>query len=162
MVDCWYVWINGMAICYGLVPDYLANQILDRFQAKFKEVGYTRFKNGLPNVLVPITCPPQITHEDGSPWNKFQEYLNGGATPAWSNFYIQALYQMGRRQEADAIFWPLVDSYGKGRFNGGRAYQRDGAETDPIKADKSEWWYWDGRPHHAEGYLTDMLSLIHI
>ena len=156
VVDCWYVWINGMAICYGLVPDDLANQILDRFQAKFKEVGYVRFKNGLPNVLVPITCPPQITHEDGSPWNKFQEYLNGGATPAWSNFYIQALYQMGRRQEADAIFWPLVDSYGKGRFNGGRAYQRDGAETDPIKADKSEWWYWDGRPHHAEGYLTDM------
>jgi len=63
---------------------------------------------------------------------------------------------MGRRQEADAIFWPLVDSYGKGRFNGGRAYLRDGAETDPCKADKSEWWYWDGRPHRAEGYLVDM------
>lgn len=156
VVDCWYVWINGMAICYGLVPDELANPILDRFQAKFKEVGYTNFKNGLPNVLVTIPCPPQIKHEDGSPWNKFQEYLNGGATPAWSNFYIQALYQMGRRTEADAIFWPLVDSYGKGRFNGGRAYLRDGAESDPCKADKSEWWYWDGRPHRAEGYLVDM------
>jgi hypothetical protein len=156
VVDCWYVWINGMAICYGLVPEELANQILNKFQAKFKEVGYTNFKNGLPNVLVTIPCPPQIKHEDGSPWNKFQEYLNGGATPAWSNFYIQALYQMGRRAEADAIFWPLVDSYGKGRFNGGRAYLRDGTETDPCKADKSEWWYWDGRPHHAEGYLVDM------
>ena len=113
-----------MAICYGLVSDDLANQILDRFQARFKEVGYTLFKNGLPNVLEPIPCPPQIRHEDGSPWNKFQEYLNGGATPAWSNFYIQALYQMGRRSEADAIFWPLVESYGKGRFNGGSAYRR--------------------------------------
>ena len=156
VVDCWYVWINGMAICYGLVPDDLANQILDRFQAKFKEVGYTNFKNGLPNVLVTIPCPPQIKHEDGSPWNKFQEYLNGGATPAWSNFYIQALYQMGRRQEADAMFWPLVESYGQGRFNGGRSYLRDGTETDPIKADKAEWWWWDGRPQHAEGYLVDM------
>ena len=25
-----------------------------------------------------------------------------------------------------------------------------------MKADKAEWWYWDGRPQHAEGYLTDM------
>ena len=78
VVDCWYVWINGMAICYGLVPDSLANQILDRFQAKFKEVGYSRFQNGLPNVLVPIPCPPQITRPDGSPHNDFQQYLNGG------------------------------------------------------------------------------------
>ena len=156
MVDAWYVWINGMAICYGLIPDDQANQILDRFQAKLRAVGYTRFENGLPNVLEPIPCPPQIRRPDGSPCNTFQQYLNGGATPAWSNFYIQALYQLGRRQEADAIFWPLVASYGKGRFNGGRSYRRDGAKTDPMKANKAEWWYWDGRPQHAEGYLTDM------
>ncbi|MEI6078710.1 MAG: hypothetical protein WCS94_24250, partial [Verrucomicrobiota bacterium] len=54
------------------------------------------------------------------------------------------------------MFWPLVNSYSQGRLNGGRANLRDGKETDPIKADKAEWWYWDGRPHQAEGYLVDM------
>lgn len=157
IIDSWYVWVNGMAICYGVVEGELANQILDRFQAKFKEVGYTRFENGLPNVLEPIPCPPQVTREDGSPHNSFQQYLNGGACPAWSGFFIQALYQTGRKAEADAMFWPLMQAYGKGRFNTGSAYRREGLpRVDSGKLENAEWWYWDGRPQTAEGYLVDM------
>ena len=46
--------VNGMAIAFGLVPDDLANQIMDRIMAKMREVGYTRFDLGLPWQLVPV------------------------------------------------------------------------------------------------------------
>src|SRR5205085_9623975 len=47
--DYWFVAINGVAITYGLVPEPLANSIVDRFEAKLKEVGYNRFDLGLPH-----------------------------------------------------------------------------------------------------------------
>ena len=91
------------AITYGLVDVELANQIMDRFQAKLKEVGYTRFDLGLPWSLVPIAKKDYSARattrlwggsekEDGS--DGFQYWCNGSALPL-SGFYIQALYQLG-------------------------------------------------------------------
>ena len=38
--DCYFLWANGIAISYGLVDKPQANAILDRLQAKIKEVGF--------------------------------------------------------------------------------------------------------------------------
>ncbi len=46
--DYWFTMVNGMAISLGLVPDDVANKIMDRIMAKMREVGYTRFDLGLP------------------------------------------------------------------------------------------------------------------
>ncbi|MFH1920405.1 MAG: hypothetical protein ABIP48_11035 [Planctomycetota bacterium] len=144
--DYWFTFINGLAITYGLVPDDLANQIMDRIQAKFKEVGYTRFELGLPWQLVPVhkndylpghkTLSPQ--KEDGS--DTFQIFVNGGAH-AQSYYYIQALYKLGRREEAEAILWPMMASYAACRFQNGL-----GGGGELTK--------WDGTPSGYEGFLS--------
>jgi hypothetical protein len=146
--DYWFVFVNGMAIDYGLVPDDVAHQILDRFQAKFKDVGYTRFDLGLPGNLVPIPqdeyAPPEALGaphtEDGS--DTFGIFENGGATACHAYFYIEALYRTGRRAEADRILWPVMKTFAMGGFNNGCG--RGG-----------EWKSWDGCPTGYEGLLAD-------
>ncbi len=52
--DYYFLWVNGIAINYGLVPMNQANAIMDRLLAKMKAVGYDRFDLGLPGNLIPI------------------------------------------------------------------------------------------------------------
>ena len=146
--DYWFPWLNGMAITFGLVPDALADQILDKFQAKFKEVGFNRFELGIPNCLIEIPRPPYVIP------NRFTEYLNGGATPCFAYWYVQALYQRGRRAEADAIVWPMLGSFDKMLFNGGLWRQRGG--------EGREWRDWDGKPGGGEGFLVDSYLFLNV
>jgi hypothetical protein len=136
-----------MAIAYGLVPEELAKSILDKFQMKLKDVNYTRFDLGLPGNLVPI---PKADYGIGAPGSSKQEdgrdgfgiFENGGATAAYAYFYIQALYQTGRRDDAEAILWPMLESYAKGKFQNG-------------VGNGGEWTRWDGSPSGFEGFLAD-------
>ena len=52
--DYCFLYVNGIAIHYGLVPTDQAEPIMDRLMAKMKEVGFNRFDLGLPGNLVPI------------------------------------------------------------------------------------------------------------
>ena len=145
--DYWFVFINGMAITYGLVPDDLANTIVDRIEAKLKEVGYTRFDLGLPGNLVPISKADYGKHTLGSPQkddgaDTFGVFENGGASACYAYFYIQALYQLGRRAEAERILWPMMRTFAQGGFQNGVGHA-------------SEWRRWDGRPPGYEGFLAD-------
>ena len=119
--DYYFLFVNGVAIVYGLVPPDKANRIMDRLLAKMKEVGYTHFEYGLPGNLVPVRREDYAHHilssgggvkEDGS--DGFQIYQNGGATASFAYFTLQALYQLGRREEADAILFPLLAGFEKG------------------------------------------------
>jgi hypothetical protein len=140
--DYWFPWVNGMAVTLGLVPDPQADQVLDQLQAKFKEVGFNRYDLGLPNCLVEIPKPDYVTED------RFQQYLNGGASPCFAYWHIRALYQRGRRAEADAILWPMVRSFDAMLFNGGVGL----GQRNP---DRQEWHRWDGRKSGGEGFLTD-------
>ena len=137
-----------MAITYGLVPTDRAQAILDRIGAKIKEVGYTRFDLGLPGNLVPVAkndyapkAPGSSQREDGR--DGFEVFENGGATAAYAYFYLQALYQNGRREEADRILFPMLKTYAAGGFQNG-------------VGKGGEWRRWDGRPSGYEGLLADM------
>lgn len=140
--DYWFPWINGLAIDNGLVPEPLARQILGRFQAKLKAMGFKRYNLGMPNCLEAIPKPYYVVP------NKFGQYLNGGVTPCFTYFYIQALYRVGMRREANAILAPLMQSFSKGLFNGGYCYRRG-------TPDNGEWHLWNGERYGAEGYLVD-------
>jgi hypothetical protein len=74
----------------------------------------------------------------------FQNYENGGATGAYAYFTLAALYDLGRRAEADRIFFPMLKGYGECGFEGRGA---NGMSND--------WRRWDGTPMGYEGYLTD-------
>ena len=149
--DYYFLFVNGAAITYGLVPADKANQIMDRLLAKMHEVGYTHFEYGLPGNLVPILREDYAHHilssgggvkADGS--DGFQIYQNGGATASFAYFTLQALYQLGRAKDADAMLFPMLRGFEEGGFQGsgpnGKSY---------------DWKAWDGTPHGYEGLLVD-------
>ncbi len=149
--DYYFTFVNSFAITYGLVPTDKANKIMDRMLAKMKEVGYTKFEYGLPGNLIPIRQEDYLearpewgggTRADGS--DGFQVYENGGATACYAYFTVQALYQLKRHNEADAILFPMLRSFEDGGFQGSAANGRS-----------YDWKTWDGKPYGYEGLLVD-------
>jgi hypothetical protein len=151
--DYYFLFVNGIAIHYGLVDKPQANAIMDKLLAKMKEVGYDKFNMGLPGNLVSVAlkdcvdnrgkgqygCGARPDNSDG-----FQNYENGGATGAYAFFTLAALYDLGRAEEADAILFPMLEEYGKSGF-----------EKRDAKGRSSDWRRWDGTPMGYEGLLTD-------
>ena len=142
-----FPWVNGYAICAGLVDDKLANQILDRLFAQMKKIGFTQFQYGLPTNLIPLQAD-EWNHHGVRGW---QEYMNGSITPPYSNYVIMALYKMGRREQAEELLWPQIASFDKGTFNSGVAipYMR---RRNPVG---SAFYVWDGSRANGEGYLPE-------
>jgi hypothetical protein len=149
--DYYFLWVNGIAIHYGLVPKKQANDIMDRLLAKLKAVGYTRFDLGLPGNLIPVAKKDYVDHnvrygggtnEDNS--DGFQIYENGGATACFAYFTLAALYDLGRVQDGDNILMPMLDSFAKGDFQGRGS---NGMSKD--------WRSWNGTCSGYEGMLTD-------
>ncbi len=149
--DYYFTFVNGVAITYGLIPNDKASAIMDHMLAKTKEVGYTRFDYGLPGNLIPIRQEDYMVHNprwgapqtaDGS--DTFGIYCNGGASGSFVYFTLEALYKLGRRNDADAILFPLLKGYGRGGFQGHGA---NGMTVD--------WKSWDGTAHGYEGLLVD-------
>ena len=130
--DSYFLFANGIAIAYGLIEKPQANAILDRMQAKIKEVGFTNFQYGLPGNLVPFPHSPTAFHL----------YENGGATGSMAYYYVQALYAAGRRAEAEAIFGKMLAGYREGTFQNGIGNGGD-------------WKEWNGAPCGYEGLLVN-------
>lgn len=151
--DYYFLFVNGIAIHYGLVPKPQANAIMDKLLAKMKAVGYDKFQMGLPGNLITVALKDYVhktadghigggvraDNADG-----FQNYENGGATGSFAFFTLAALYDLGRAAEADAILFPMLEGYGKSGFEG-----RDAKGRSP------DWRRWDGTAMGYEGYLTD-------
>jgi hypothetical protein len=149
--DYYFLWVNGIAIHYGLVPRDQANGIMDHLLAKMKEVGYTRFDLGLPGNLITVATKDYVDHhqrygggtnEDNS--DGFQIYENGGATACFAYFTLAALYDLGRVDDGDRILMPMMDSFARGDFQG----RGDNGLT-------RDWRTWNGTCSGYEGLLTD-------
>src|SRR5206468_842166 len=89
--DYYFTFVSGIAIAYGLVPDRLANEIVDCMQAKFRDVGFRSFHYGLPGNLMPIAKKDYAPRKAGSPQSDdgsdtFQQYENGAATGSFAYF----------------------------------------------------------------------------
>jgi hypothetical protein len=149
--DYYFLWVNGIAIHYGLVPVDKANDIMDKLLAKMKEAGYTRFDLGLPGNLIPVLKKDYVDHnprfgggvkDDNT--DGFQIYENGGATACFAYFTLAALYDLGRIKDGDQILMPMLDSFDKGDFQG----RCDNGMS-------KDWRTWDGTCWGYEGLLTD-------
>ncbi len=131
--DAYFLFVNGIAISYGLVDKEQANAILDRLQAKIKEVGFKSFRHGLPGNLIPFANPFDL---------RFQWYENGAVTGSMAYHYLQALFAAGRTAEANDIFNQMLEGYRDGTFQNGIGGGGD-------------WKEWDGSPCGYEGLLVD-------
>jgi hypothetical protein len=151
--DYYFLWVNGIAIHYGLVEKPQANAIMDKLLDKMREVGYDKFNMGLPGNLITVTLKDYVhKNPDGHvgggvrPDNAdgFQNYENAGATGSFAFFTLAALYDLGRKAEADKILFAMLGEYG-----------RCGFEGKDAKGRSNDWRRWDGTPTGYEGYLTD-------
>jgi hypothetical protein len=149
--DYYFLWVNGIAIHYGLVPRPQANAIMDKLLAKMKEVGYDKFNMGLPGNLITVALKDYVhkeLHVGGGvlPDNSdgFQNYENGGATGCFVFFTLAALYDLRRKAEADKILFAMLGEYDRGGFEGRGA-----------KGRSNDWRRWDGTPMGYEGFLSD-------
>jgi len=149
--DDYFLWINGIAIHYGVVPPGQASSIMDHLLAKMQAVGYTNFALGLPGNLIPVPRKDYVDHHrsagggtnaDGSAG--FQIYENGGATACFAYFTLAALYDLGRIDDGDRMLFPMLASFARGDFQGAG---KNGLSKD--------WRMWDGAGTGYEGLLTD-------
>jgi hypothetical protein len=149
--DYYFPWVSGSAVYYGLLTPEQGNAVFDKLLAKMEAVGYRRFDLGLPSNLLPVRRNDYVHHmhrwggpekEDGS--DAFQIYENGGATSCFAHFTIAALYRLGRREEADRMLMPMLESLGNGGFSGTAA---NGMTND--------WKTWTGEAWGYEGFLVD-------
>lgn len=144
--DYAFTFIQGYAITYGVVDNPVqANGLMDAMFRKLNEVGYDRFEFGLPGNL--IVVPADDYYEPSRRWGgsgAFQVYENGGASANHVYFTLAALYKLGRREQADEILLPILNSLNNCRFQG--------RGTEGLSND---WRGWDGRPHGYEGLLVD-------
>ncbi len=149
--DYGFSFINGLAVSVGLVSPEQGHALMDHLLALAHKKGYTNFKFGLPGNFLPIRRE-DYTHlekrwggpekEDGS--DSFQIYQNGGATACHAYWTVKALYSLGRKEEARAIFYPLLEGYSAGDFQG---RGDNGLSKD--------WKNWKGECWGYEGYLMD-------
>lgn len=151
--DYYFLFVNGIAIHYGLVTKPQANAIMDKLLAKMREVGYDKFNMGLPGNLITVPLKDYVhrtpdghigggVREDNS--DGFQNYENGGATGSFAFFTLAALYDLDRKAEADEILFAMLGEYARCGFEGRGA-----------KGRSNDWRRWDGTPTGYEGYLTD-------
>lgn len=153
--DYYFTFVNGLAASYGLLEAEEANAVMNRLLRKMADVGFTNFRLGLPGNLIPVRKADYVFHnwtnareigepslEDGS--DAFGIYENGGATACYAYFTIKALYSLGRKDDARRIFYPMLESYAAGDFQG---FCDNGKSKD--------WRDWSGGCHGYEGLLTD-------
>ena len=154
--DEMFPWVNGFAIYQGLVPAEQAKPILQTMLAKMKSIGFKSFQYGLPTNLIPMSPADYFPKTSGAPKqadgkDTWQIYMNGGATPPYEYYFIQALYQAGLADDAERLLWPLMQSYEKGTFNAGIELPGQ-KQRNPVG---SAFYVWDGSRGRGEGYLPE-------
>ena len=147
--DPMFPWVNGYAICAGVVSDEMANQILDRLFAQMKKIrlGAAQYPYGMPTNLIPLQKDDWRNHESRG----WQGYMNGSITPPFSNYIIMALYKMGRREQAEELLWAQIGSFDKGTFNAGTGVPFR-HWRNPVG---SAFYNWAGTFGDGEGYLPE-------
>jgi hypothetical protein len=143
--DYYFIGINGLAISYGLIEEAEGRQIMQRFFAKMKIVGYTNFRLGLPGNLIKVANEDYSSRRFKSGYDAFQIYINGGATGCHVYHTIHALYKLGMKEEAGMILMPMLESYKNGDFQG----------YCPGSDATKDWKAWDGKCWGYEGYLAE-------
>ncbi len=144
--------VNGLAIEYGLVSKEEGKAILQRFEQKMKDVGFTRYDLGIPCTLVPVLrqdyllpdasgCPQR---EDGS--DTFGQYQNGGISAGHAMHFITAHYIVGMTERGDFLLNEMMKRQAEGKFQNG-VTNEFGRGID--------WTDWNGNPSGYEGTLSE-------
>ncbi len=140
--DYLFPWINGLAVCYGLVDLEQGRRIMERLEQYRRELGPHSFHLGMAANLVPVAYG-----DHAMPGNRadsrdaFGLYINGCITPCLHTWYFRALALVGLTEVAERACRELSEGFDQDFFMGGI-----GSAT--------EFRTWEGLPTGYEGPLV--------
>jgi len=142
-----YTYVNGMAICFGLVDDAHARRIVQKLEEMRLRLELDSFRYGMPTNLLPIPrrdhtayCAGFGDREDGR--DCFGMYINGSLSICMGYFYLRALSVTGFTEAADQACRELLESFEQGRFEG------------RGRSNALEWISHEGLRTGGEGTIT--------
>jgi hypothetical protein len=139
--DYAFLWVNGVALAFGLVDETTARSALQALEQKRAEVGPANAKLGLPCNLLPIREDDHMLAKIAANNHPTFETYTDGSLSGWpATYYLRALSIYGLKKEAQKMADELQDGYVNGIFNGG-----DGTGH--------EFRSWEGLPTGYEGTL---------
>lgn len=141
--DAAYLWVNGVAIAFGLLDAPTAQNALRGLENLRQQVGAGRAFFGIPFNLLPIASSDHMLplfHGHFTP--SFENYTDGAMASCAAPYYLRALARYGFNDEAAQITRDLEEGYVRGHFNGGI-----GSGVEFIR--------WDGVPCGYEGSFVN-------
>jgi hypothetical protein len=137
--DAAYLWINGPACAFGLLPAAQATEALRRLERLRHQVGAGHASFGLPFNLHPIPAADHMLPRlQGRFTPTFENYTDGAMGPCCAMYYLRALEIYGLKDLAEPIVSDLELGYLRNHFNGG-------------VGTGVEFYRWDGAPTGYEG-----------
>ena len=139
--DYAFIWVNGIAIAFGLLEKPLAKKALLALEELRDNAGPGTARIGLPCNLLPIRDDdhmlPKILN-DNLP--TFETYTDGSVSGWPATYYLRALAIHGLTDRAKNLAKELAEGYADGIFNGGHGSGH-------------EFRSWEGLPTGYEGTL---------
>lgn len=142
--DYAFLFVNGAAVSCGLLDYDVARAVITRLWQETKRVGMPDALLGLPGNLWHIPDADLADIMQGYPLGYYQ---NGGRTHAQTRHFVNALYWVGMKDEADELLSRLCEGLARGLVFGGN---KSGVD----------WRFWDDRPCGYEGLLTDQFGVL--
>jgi hypothetical protein len=136
-----YLWVNGVALAFGLLDTQAARNALRGLEALRDEVGPPSARLGLPCNLLPTPYEDQMLGRVLDQLQPSFETYTDGSLSGWpATYYLRALSIHGLQERARKLAAELAEGYAAGVFNGG-----DGTGH--------EFRSWEGLPTGYEGTL---------
>jgi hypothetical protein len=139
--DYAFIWVNGVALAFGLLDQQAARNALHALEQKREAVGPPDARMGLPCNLLPIREEDQMLGKilaDNNP--TFETYTDGSLSGWPATYYLRALSIYGLRKQLEKTMNELKSGYAAGIFNGGNGSGH-------------EFRSWEGLPTGYEGTL---------
>ena len=139
--DYAFLWVNGVALAFGLLEKTLAQKALMALERTRDEVGPGTARIGLPCNLFPIREEDQMLPKilnDNLP--TFETYTDGSISGWPATYYLRALSIYGFTDRSKKLATELTEGYTAGIFNGGHGSGH-------------EFRSWEGLPTGYEGTL---------
>lgn len=141
MHDYMFTFITSMAINEGLVPQELGIEMMRIMLTKMQEQGYDGVY-GVPGPLLPVAKEDKGTWDEMTRWGRYE---NGGLCGQAACHFLNALYHVGLRKEADDILFNMLATFE-------REYTHSGVFPGYVQ---SVDWRTKGGAPSGYNYLAD-------
>lgn len=142
--------VTGVAVCSGVLDDRIALSAVSRLWTAIGEAGFSDFRLGLPLNVLPIPAGDMVQRYEGMRFGLVMPhgfYMNGGASLTGMRPFVEAMYRVGLRQEADEIIDAAMSAMADGSAFAGCLSGED-LHT------------WDGTACGYEGILAYQFGII--